>query len=276
MSITFSSCFYIIKSKFDPSIYIEWMTNFISIVNNFNLVIYTDENSSKYIYKIIKNISNTNTNSKIKIIIKPLEQFYNYKYKDYWIENHKKNALLNDKSSWELNMLWSEKIWFVKETIERKYFETDFYGWCDIGYFRNRLYDLHTSKLINWPDNKKIANIDKNKISYACITNDDSYMNYLYQIVNNKNPTGLPAEQIPSHQNSIAGGFFILYKDKIDWWSSTYNNKLELYLKNNYLVKDDQIILVDCVLSDINNFTLFRENSPGLDNWFMFQRIFHF
>jgi hypothetical protein len=54
MSITFSSCFYIIKSKFDPSIYIEWMTNFISIVNKFNLVIYTDENSSKYIYKIIK------------------------------------------------------------------------------------------------------------------------------------------------------------------------------------------------------------------------------
>ena len=32
MSITFSSCFYIIKSKFDPSIYINWMNNFLSIV----------------------------------------------------------------------------------------------------------------------------------------------------------------------------------------------------------------------------------------------------
>jgi len=274
MSITFSSCFYIIKSKFDPSIYIEWMTNFISIVNNFNLVIYTDENSSKYINEIIQ--SNTNINSKIKIIITPLEQFYTYKYKDKWIENHKKNSLINGMSCWELNMLWSEKIWFVKETIERKYFETEFYGWCDIGYFRNRPYDLHTSKLMNWPNNEKIAKLDKNKISYACITNDDGYMDYLYQIVNNKNPTGLPVEPIPAHQNSIAGGFFILYKDKIDWWSSTYNNKLELYFKNNYLVKDDQIIVVDCVLSDINSFTLFRENSPGLDNWFMFQRIFHF
>ena len=211
MSITFSSCFYIIKSKFDPSIYIEWMTNFISIVNKFNLVIYTDENSSKYIYKIIQSTPNINT--KIKIIIKPLEQFYNYKYKDYWIENHKKNIHLNE--------------------------------------------------------------LDKNKVSYACITNDDGYMNYLYQIVNNKNSEGLPVDPIPSHQNSIAGGFFILYKDKIDWLSSTYNNKLELYFKNNYLVKDDQILLVDCVLSDINSFTLFRENSTGLDNWFMFQRI-HF
>ena len=68
MSITFSSCFYIIKSKFDPSIYIQWMNNLISIVNKFNLVIYTDENSVKYI--------NTNDNSKIKIVIKPLEKFY--------------------------------------------------------------------------------------------------------------------------------------------------------------------------------------------------------
>ena len=61
MSITFSSCFYIIKSKFDPSTYINWMNNFISIVNNFNLVIYTDENSSQYI--------NVKGNPKIKVII---------------------------------------------------------------------------------------------------------------------------------------------------------------------------------------------------------------
>ena len=74
MSITFSSCFYIIKSKFDPSIYIQWMNNFISMVNNFNLVIYTDENSSKYI--------ETNGNPLITVVIKPIEQFYNYKYKE--------------------------------------------------------------------------------------------------------------------------------------------------------------------------------------------------
>ena len=88
MSITFSSCFYIINSKFEPSKYIEWMNNFISIVNKFNLVIYTDENSSKYI--------DTKNNEKIKIIIKPIENFYNYKYKDFWIENHTKNNLLNE------------------------------------------------------------------------------------------------------------------------------------------------------------------------------------
>jgi hypothetical protein len=210
------------------------------------------------------------------VIIKPIEDFYNYKYKTYWIENHKKNSLLNFQSDWVLNMLWSEKIWFVKETIERKYFDTEFYGWSDIGYFRNRENDIQLDKLVNWGNNSEFLQIiknNKNKINYACINNNNDYMNYLFKIVNNKNNNGVPTEEIPSHQTSIAGGFFIIHKDKIDWWSETYDNKLLIYFNNNYLVKDDQIILVDCILSDINHFSLFRENKKGLDNWFMFQRL---
>lgn len=264
MSITFSSCFYIIKSKFDHNIYIEWMNNFISIVNKFNLIIYTDENSFKYI--------DTKNNPKIKIIIKSLDKFYNYKYKDYWIKNHNNNHLLNEKSCWELNMLWSEKIQFVKQTYENKYFDTEFYGWCDIGYFRNRQHDIHSSRLSNWGNNQIILRNNIDKIAYACIKND-GYMNFLHNLVNSRNDKNLPVIPIPAHQNSIAGGFFILHKNNIEWWTTTYDNKLKLYFENDYLVKDDQIILVDCILSNLNRFTLFRENINNLDNWFMFQRI---
>jgi hypothetical protein len=267
MSITFSSCFYIIKSKFNPSTYIEWMGNFLSIVNNFNLVIYTDVSSSKYISK--EAWMNTN----IKIILKPLEHFYNYKYKDFWVKNHEKNFLLNDKSCWQLNMLWAEKVWFVNETVERKYFETDWYGWCDIGYFRNRPEDLHTCFLSTWPSKDKILLLDREKIAYACINNDVRYIQYLYKIINNKNSNGLQVKPIPPHYNSVAGGFFILYKNKINWWVKTFDNKLKLYFRNNYLVKDDQIILIDCIMSNLDHFSLFRENNKLFDNWFMFQRI---
>jgi hypothetical protein len=246
------------------------MTNFISIANNFNVVIYTDENTLKYI--------DTKSNPNIKVIIKPLTQFYNYKYKDYWIHNHEKNVLLNDKSCWELNMLWAEKINFVKETIERKYFDTIFYGWCDIGYFRNRTgqyCDTNTSELMNWPDINKINNLDTTKIVYACINNNDVYLNDIMRIIKNKNSVGLPTNAIPPFQNSIAGGFFILHKDMINWWFAAFNNKLELYFKNNYLVKDDQIIIADCVFSNLEKFSLFREFQYPYDNWFMFQRIFN-
>jgi hypothetical protein len=265
MTITFSSCFYIINSKHPYEKYIEWMNNLISIVNNFNLVIYTDENTSKYID--LKN------NPKIIIIIKPFEKFHNYKYKDNWIKNHENNFMLNDKSCWELNMLWAEKISFVKETIERKYFHTEFYGWCDIGYFRNTKNDTNTSQLTNWPDINKINNLQKNKIVYACINNNDIYMNNLIRYIKNKNNDDLPMIPIPATQNSIAGGFFILYKSMIYWWFMTFDNKLHNYFKNNYLVKDDQIILTDCIFSDLDKFTLFREYNSNFDNWFMFQRI---
>jgi hypothetical protein len=241
------------------------MNNFISIVNHFNLVIYTDTKSVNYV--------NTQNNPKIKIIIKELDNFYNYKYKDYWITNHEKNYLLNSKSCWELNMIWSEKIQFVKETAKNKYFDTEFYGWCDIGYFRNRPYDLNTKFLSNWCNNKNILISNLNKICYACITNNDAYMNLLHKIVNDRNQKGLPSTPIPPYQNSIAGGFFILHKNNIEWWATTYDNRLRLYFENDYIVKDDQIILVDCILSNIDKFTLFREKNRHFDNWFMFQRI---
>jgi hypothetical protein len=272
--ITFSSCFYIIKSKFDPSTYVMWMNNFISIVNHFNLVIYTDENSCKYI--------DIQGKPNIKVIIKPLTDFYNYRFQNYWIKNHEKNVLINNMSSWQLNMLWSEKICFVKETIDKKYFETNFYGWCDIGYFRNKSGDLHTNNLSNWSHPSVISNLNPSKIYYANVNNSDEYISRLYKNINNKNEKGLPINPIPPSQVSVAGGFFVLHKNKIQWWYETFNKKLELYFKNDYLVKDDQIIIIDCILTDKfnnsqtlnqSNFILLNENFVKFDNWFMFQRF---
>jgi hypothetical protein len=246
------------------------MNNFISIVNHFNLVIYTDENAFKYINNKWKE------NPRIKIVLKPLEQFYHYAKKDSWIKNHEKNIYLNGMIDWEVNMLWSEKIWFVNETIERKYFETDFYGWCDIGYFRNRPNDLNTIYLNNWCNNiDDLLEKNKNKIMYACINNDFDYLNSLKKIVNTKTEKGLPIQPIPSTQNSFAGGFFILHKEKISFWLKTYDTLLKKYFENNYLVKDDQIILANCILDEDlkEHFTIFIENNLKYDNWFMFQRI---
>ena len=263
--LTLSSCFYIIKSKFDANKYVEWMNNFISICNNFNLVIYTNEESAHYI--------NTNGNPRIRIIIKPIEQFFCYKYKDHWIRNHEKNAELNHQSpfntAWELNMLWSEKIAFVLQTITNRYFETEFYGWCDIGYFRNRIYDTHTSNLMSWPT---LGTPDKNKVHYACVNCVRDELNNMIVQINQRGENGLPIQPIPSNQTSIAGGFFLLHRDKIQCWSDLYYKTLESYFENQRLVKDDQIIIADCVFSHLAHFKLYQETTHN-DNWFMFQRL---
>jgi hypothetical protein len=95
----------------------------------------------------------------------------------------------------------------------------------------------------------------------------------LFKLINNKNRLGLPATEIPPDQKSIGGGFFIAHKTKIEWWRNTYYNKLVLYFRNRRLVKDDQMILADCIFSNLTSFSLYFENQNGFDNWFMFQRI---
>lgn len=255
--ITFSSCFYVIKSKFDPSTYVVWMNNFLSIVKNFNLVIYTDAESAKYIQ--------TYGNPRIKIVQKPFEEFHCYKYKDKWIQNHEKNVLLNHRTCWELNMLWSEKVNFVYDTVCAKYFETEFYGWCDIGYFRNRNNDTNTRLLGSWPSEDKIMALDKNKIHYALVNNDKSFINSLCYLVNNN-------LEVPPNQTSIAGGFFISHKERVEWWKNTYYSKLDELFNKYALIKDDQIIIANCVFSSLKDFQLYIEKS-NYDNWFMFQRV---
>jgi hypothetical protein len=268
--LTLSTCWYIVKSKFDPEIYKIWINNLLSIVNNFNLVIYTDTKS----FKLISNLMRK-PNPRIKIIIKPFEEFYTYKYKDFWIKNHEySNIELHKHIDWKLVMLWNEKLFFVNETIQKKYFTTIFYGWCDIGYFRNRLNDINTKHLGVWPNMYKFFNHQYSYIHYGCVQNNtityvklmnDIKKHYEYQL--SKPPT------IQYEEVCFAGGFFILRPQLIIPYLKIYDEKLQYYFFHNYPIKDDQTILMDIIFTNQNMFFLHTENNPVLDNWFMFQRI---
>ena len=87
MSITFSTCWYNFKAKFDSSTYLQWIDNMLSNVNQYNLVIYSDEQSSRCLEKYLQN-------PKIKLILKPYTEFYNYTYHESWMKNHENNESL--------------------------------------------------------------------------------------------------------------------------------------------------------------------------------------
>jgi hypothetical protein len=269
--ITLSTCWYQFKCKFSKEIYNQWMDNFLSNVNDkYFLVVYSDNDSCECIRPYLQN-------KNIRLIIKPYTDFYNYKYKEAWIENHENNERLNSYTDWRVNMLWHEKIHFVYETIRRSNklfgYKTDFYGWCDIGYFRERLnIDSTKEELVNWPNSKIIANLNHEKIHYACVQRNTEYVNELMRIIlTRKNDQGIPP--IPSHQISIGGGFFIIHKDKIKWWKRLFDTTLSRYFTNRVLVKDDQIIIADCVFSNMRHFQIYKEEDYKYDNWFLFQRV---
>ena len=212
----------------------------------------------------------------IKIIIKPIEEFYNYKYKKYWIRNQQFQNNPLRYYNWKMNMLWSEKVHFVNEVVEKKYFDTEYYGWCDIGYFRNRgSMDTNIRFLTRWPNNNKINRLNKNKIHYGLLNNNKRFIYSIYNQINNKNTNKLP--RIPINPNIVcfSGGFFIVHCTKAKFWKELYDNKLKLYFENNYLVKDDQIIVLDCIVTKetLPHFIVYTENISEKSNWFMFQRI---
>ena len=77
-NITIVTAYYNIKSKFPSSTYLSWMENFLKIPCN--LVIFTDNTS----YEIIKNFR-IGLENKTRIIVKNIEDFFNYQYYDYYV-----------------------------------------------------------------------------------------------------------------------------------------------------------------------------------------------
>jgi hypothetical protein len=251
--------FYILNSKFTINKYIKWIKYFLDNITS-NIVIFTDKKTF--------NLFNDCTYKKpnIKILIYELHEFYNYKYIDYWKKNHKGNHSLNTFTGWELNMLWSEKISFINKAIELGYINTEWCCWCDIGYFRNEERGtLKPEELRKWPSNNKIKNLNKEKIYYGMSHNNSDYLNELKKIC-------LKENNIPFKQCSIAGGFFLIHKEKVKWWLNTYDNILKSYFENNRLVKDDQIIIVNAYSLFTEHFNIIYENNNNYNHWFLFQR----
>ena len=270
--ITFSTCWYVLKSKFPIQQYLVWIKNFLSIVNNFYLVIYTNEESFKYLLPLI---DKRNTN--IKVIIKPIEDFYTYKYKELWIKNHKmSNMDLHKRTDWKLNMLWNEKVFFVEDTIKNKYFSTIYYGWCDIGYFRNNPNDLHTQYLKSWPNNNKLmSKYFKNLCIHYGNVQNDSIKNWKQkQEIKSHYDKNLKSEPSSDYTDScFAGGFFIMPIFLSNYYAKLYDDKLNYYFANNFFIKDDQVIVKDIIFTNEKLFYKHQEDNKRFDNWFMFQRL---
>ena len=269
-----STCFYLVKNKYNLESYIEWMKNLLLNVIKFKLVVYKNKESCIYIKDFCKD------NNNITIVIKEFEEFYNYKYMDKWISNQNKNINLKT-IDWKLNMIWCEKIHFVYHTIEiMKNFQSKdwqsndcWYGWCDIGYFRGRNCDINNNMIAKWPNYNILDKLDKTKIYYNKVNDLKHNFKELVESCLYKNEVGLPKIPIKPDQVSIAGGFFLCRINTLLWWRNTFDNKLKLYFDYNYLIKDDQMLILNCYAENEDKFILLSEERSHYDNWFTFQRF---
>ena len=288
VNITFSSCLYYMKNRHGNDKHLNWFRDFIRVVNWFNLVIYTSKREYDFICNEIRQLDEV-ARQKIKVILKPLSEFHNYKYERFWMDNNSRTeSKLKDIVDWRLNMLWCEKTHFVRETIENRYFDTEYYGWCDIGYFRDTLssnaYRERTRS--SWPNPNKIALLHKDKVYYGCnIPPRQVHKCYNYHMrhfhpSNIDTTTGIPRDLYHQQSHLISGGFYITGSDKALWWCCRFQEILERYITNNAVIQDDQHIIAHCVFvsntigdSGISpDFCILKVNETNEDKlWFLFR-----
>jgi hypothetical protein len=148
-----------------------------------------------------------------------------------------------------------------------------YYGWCDIGYFRN-LTAAKMSLLTDWPSPIKMLK-SPNKIHYGCVqTNPGKYnglqnditTHYNRHYNNLKKTAPISSEKI--EDICFSGGFFILTKPLAEIYGRLFDIKLQYYFQNGFTIKDDQQIIMDCIFTNPQLFHIHFSS-----DWFMFQDI---
>jgi hypothetical protein len=245
------------KNRHGYEKHMNWFRDFIGVINQFYLVIYTGENEYPWICNEIQKLDET-TQRKMKVILKPFSEFHNYKHERFWMDNNARpECKISEIADWRLNMLWCEKTHFVRETIEKQYFDTEYYGWCDVGYFRDTLswgggeYRERIRK--QWPNPNKINRLHKDKVYYGCNISPKNLHTCYYFHMNhfhNKEPdTGIPRDLYPPLAHLLSGGFYITGREKALWWCRRFQDVLEQYITNNAVIQDDQHIIAHCVFT---------------------------
>ena len=274
--IIFATAWYIFKAKFEVTVYQKWIKNLLTNAKNVKIVIFTNVESKWVIEPFLQPEVNEYSKN-IKMVILEIEEFYGYKYKTQWINNHTENHALNNRVEWKVNMLWNEKVAFVKRVVENNYFsltpseeeQLSWVGWCDIGYFRGGDNNMNVYKLKEWANDEALNRLNVNNIYYTQICGDD-LLNQLKFIKRSENPSTNSIIYMNPILAYIAGGFFLVNKKNIQWWYDTYYSLLKCYFTNNCLVKDDQIIIMNCIINHPERFELITEKNKYFDPWFAF------
>ena len=236
------------KKKFSSEIYASWIINYMNLIKDNPIVIYTNSDSIK---NLILNIRK-NYLSKTKIIKVDIKDLYCYKYIEYF-----KNDYLRDNEKYHdplLYLIWNNKTAFMHDAYNKKYFDTELYTWTDIGMIRNK--EIYETLLNKFPNNN--LKIENDKV-------------YLLEVEEFNNLELNYTENLPYifNNNRCGGGVILCSKHIINRWFEIYYNMLDTFIKYNIFAGKDQNILNNIYLKYKNNLiTLVKPLNSPFDKWF--------
>lgn len=240
---TLVTAFYITNTKKHSLTDYQKAISSLLTLSHCPIVLFTDKSCSEFIYKTC-----FNKLKDILIINFPMEQFYTYRFLDYWEKD-----FLRDKENFihvkELYMIWNEKSMFVKKAIDLNPFGTEFFCWTDIGIIQN---DKLSPTLKRFP--KIRGDVKKDKV-YILNLNLEPELRYM--------------ETNFDLSKTVGGGIFLGHKTSFMEWIREYYIVLEEYMRRDMFAGKDQNIMADTCLKNKNLVELIKPMPTPVNNdWF--------
>jgi hypothetical protein len=221
--------------------YLFWMKNTLSL--DCKLVIYTE---SKFIIELTNYRKEFDPNLEKTVIIDlPLNELpmYNQYYGPLKTlmdsDNFKSKVSFPDVPEMSqplYNIIMFNKVFFLKDTIEKKYFNNDMVIWADAGGLRESITQY---KDVNWPNIDKVNDLDNSKITFFSHNSEFDV------------PKPHRESYSLSQIRNIQGTSFLLPSNLINELLIMVTESIDESINNGYIGSDEKIF--DIAYSDNKN-----------------------
>ena len=140
---------------------------------------------------------------------------------NFWIQQHNIDPERKIHKDYYVYVIWNEKLEFLQKAVTRNYFQSSYFAWIDIGYFRTKHYN-------NMELLKKIPNtFPRQKVVF---------LNLKDFVTKSQNPT---------NSDYVAAGFIGGYADALYEYHRYYYKTLHQN-KNKFIGKEQTWMSVVC------------------------------
>jgi len=226
------------------------MQNMLAIDNE--MVIFCDPKCAQEIEGF-----RANKLEKTRIIPCRFNEFFTYRYANYFLEHCKMDSEVNIGHNMFLYMIWSEKSHFLKRAIELDPFGSSYFLWTDIGCFRRP-----NTEYLNWPSPSLIELLPKDKVLLLSVVpfSDEELNVHSF-------------DKLPSFKtvNRIGGTIFGGGKEVLLEWHDKYYEMLEYFVSIDQFIGKDQSIMNSVYLLNRQMCKLVNWTKGCADAWFYLQ-----
>jgi hypothetical protein len=225
--------------KHDVAAFHRWLKKMLGVRTP--MVVYTDQNNAELVSELVASIRGAELMDITEIVVIDITEFLVHKYDPIFREQWKGDQE-NLYHTVELYKIWNEKLEFVRKVVEKNPFDSKYFFWIDLGYFRGRKAAEEHILEHNWPSAGRVHLLDDNKLLVLRMRQIHQDHCDSYETISQK-----------FGWFGISGNLFGGTKTAVTAFHSQFYPTLEAMAEQNYFIGKDQTIYcaVACAHPDL-------------------------